>query len=281
MANATVCIGYDFDAVSVWVHGFETRDSPTKLSRGVYGATVAVPRLLDLHDELDVRATFFTPGHTVDSFPEITEEVCQSGHDIQHHGWSHTKPGEYDSKSEEKADIVKGIESIERLTDRRPSGYRSPSWDFSEHTLDILRELEFEWDSSQMAHDFRPYKLHTDRNANPEEAYEFGEETDIVEIPVAWNRDDWPPFQYISGVDSQGGAPDEKQVFDMWREQFDWMYDHVHGGVFPLTFHPQIIGHPPRLRYLEELIRHIQEKPGAEFKTYDEVAQEIEPHSFG
>jgi peptidoglycan/xylan/chitin deacetylase (PgdA/CDA1 family) len=272
MSSPTVCIGFDFDAVSVWLHGFKALDSPTKHSRGEYGAWVAIPRLLDLLDRVGVTATFFTPGHTIESFPEASAEVVDRGHDIEHHGWSHTNPSEFESKEAEKADIERAIESIRDLTGERPQGYRSPAWDFSENTLSILQELDFEWDSSQMGNDFEPYYLRAGGSADPDEPYDPGEETDILEFPVSWNRDDWPPFQYIAGADSQGGAPDEKQVFEMWREQFNWMYDHLDGGVFPLTFHPQVVGQPPRPRYLETLLRHFQEKPDVTFATFDEVA---------
>lgn len=63
-----VCLGFDFDAVSGWIHGYDAVDSPTELSRGEYGARVGVPRILDLLDRLDVTATFFTPGHTIESY---------------------------------------------------------------------------------------------------------------------------------------------------------------------------------------------------------------------
>ncbi|RAW45006.1 polysaccharide deacetylase [Halorubrum sp. 48-1-W] len=280
MGDVTVCLGFDFDAVSVWIHGYGAENSPTKLSRGEYGATVAVPRILDLLDKLDVEATFFTPGHTIDSFPERAGDVHDRGHDVQHHGWSHNHPGSFDSKAAERADIERGIESIRDLTGEKPSGYRSPAWDFSTNTLEILREFDFDWDSSQMGHDFRPYYVREGGSSAPDEPYERGEPTDIVEIPVSWKRDDWPPFQYVSGADSQGGAPDEKQVFDMWKEQFDWTYEHVENGVFPLTFHPQVVGQAPRLRYLESLIRWIQEKPGVEFATIDSVARRFSAGSF-
>lgn len=51
------------------------------------------------------------------------------------------------------------------------------------------------------------------------------------------------------------------------------MYDYVEDGVFSLTFHPQVIGQPPRLRYLKSLVRGMQEKPGVKFATLDSVAQ--------
>lgn len=272
MAKATVCIGFDFDAVSVWLHGFKAYDSPTKHSRGVYGAEVAIPRVLNLLDTFSIEATFFTPGHTIESFPEAAGDVYDRGHTIQHHGWSHTNPSEFDSREAEKADIERGIESIRDLTGSTPDGYRSPAWDFSTNTLSIIRELGFEWDSSQMGNDFEPYYLYGDWSADPDEPYDRGERTDLLEIPVSWNRDDWPPFQFVAGADSQGGAPDEKKVFEMWNAQFEWMYDHIDGGVFPLTFHPQVVAQPPRVRYLEELLSHIREKPDVEFKTYSQVA---------
>ena len=271
MTNATVCLGFDFDAVAVWLHGYDALDSPTKRSRGEYGANVAVPRLLDLLDREGVTATFFTPGHTIESFPDVAGEVSDRGHDIQHHGWSHTNPSAFESKEAERRDIVRGIESVRDLTGERPSGYRSPAWDFSAHTLDLLDELGFAWDSSQMGHDFEPYYLRTGGRVDPEEPYDSGEETEILEFPVSWHRDDWPPFQFVPGVEEGGAAPDEERVFGMWREQFDWMCDHVDGGVFSLTLHPQVVGQPPRPKYLSELLRHMREA-GARFETFDSVA---------
>lgn len=271
---ATVCLGFDFDAVSVWLHAYDAGDSPTKLSRGEYGADVAVPRVLDLLGDVGVEATFFTPGHTVESFPERAGAIHDAGHDIQHHGWSHVHPGRFESREAERADVERAVESIRDLTGEAPTGYRSPAWDFSPNTLGILRELGFEWDSSQMGHDFEPYYLREGREADPDAAYDPGTETDVLEIPVSWHRDDWPPLQYVPGAAAGSDVPDERRVFGAWREQFDWMCDHVEDGVFPLTFHPQVVGRPPRLRYLRSLIDHVREKPGARFATFDAVAGE-------
>jgi peptidoglycan/xylan/chitin deacetylase (PgdA/CDA1 family) len=271
--QATVALGFDFDAVSIWLHSYDFLESPTKHSRGLYGVDVGVPRILDVLDRIDVPATFFTPGHTIDSFPETCGEIYDRGYAIQHHGWKHTNPSTFESKEDEKADVERAYESIRDLTGDTPDGYRSPYWDFSKHTLDILQEIGFNWDSSVMGNDFQTYYLRENWKASYDEPYKRGEKTDILEMPVSWQRDDWPPFQFILGVDSQGGAPDEKQVFDMWSEQFDWMYEHVDNGLFPLTMHPQVTGQPPRTRYLEDLINYMKEKPNVEFKTFNEVAK--------
>ncbi|MFC7203076.1 polysaccharide deacetylase [Haloferax namakaokahaiae] len=272
MTHHSVCLTFDFDGVSSWIHSFESPDSPTKLSRGLFGVDVGAPRVLDLLDQFDVESTWFTPGHTIDSFPERAEEVWTRGHDIQHHGWSHTRPRQYESKAAERADIERGVESIVELTGNRPTGYRSPSWDFSLHTLDILRELGFEWDSSQMATDFVPYYVREGWKAPADGPFERGTETELVEVPVSWHRDDFPAFAF----NRERGYTNERAIFRQWREQFDWMVEHVDGGVFVLTMHPQVIGHGHRLDRLESFIEHVADTPSVEFETVEAVVERFD-----
>ena len=267
-----VCLGFDFDAVSGWIHGYDATDSPTKLSRGEYGARVGVPRILDVLDRLAVTATFFTPGHTIESYPEVSGEIHDRGHSIQHHGWKHTNPREFDSREAERADVERAIESIRDLTGSPPTGYRSPSWDFSPYTLDILRDLGFEWDSSLMGHDFEPYHLRVPTDVDPDEPYSTGPETALLEFPVSWHRDDWPAFQIVPGHSMPATGFDEDAAVDLWERQFDWMRDHVEDGVFSLTFHPQVVAQPPRLESLAALVETMQSYDDVRFETYDAVA---------
>lgn len=273
MSDATVCLTYDFDAVSTWLWSYDSWDMPTRHSRGVFGAEKAAPRLLDLHDKYDIPSTWFIPGHTIDSFEEACGDVWDRGQDIQHHGWSHTGPATYETKEDEQADIERGIESIQDLTGREPTGYRSPAWDFSQHTLDILLDLGFDWDSSKMASDFEPHYVYGNWSAPEDGPYDRGEPTDMVELPVSWQRDDWPPLTFTWARPHRMGYVSEDSIFQRWYDQFDWMYDHKDGGVFILTMHPQVIGQAHRIMRLEKLIQHMQTKDNVEFKTMDEVAQ--------
>jgi peptidoglycan/xylan/chitin deacetylase (PgdA/CDA1 family) len=275
MPRATVALCFDFDAVSTWLHTFGALESPTKHSRGVFGADVGAPRILDVLDRTDVPATWFVPGHTIESFPERVRDVVDDGHDIQCHGWSHTNPSEYGSRARERADLERAIEAIEGLTGDSPSGYRSPYWDFSMHTLGIIQDLGFEWSSSLMGREFEPYFLREGWSAPPDEPYERGRKTDVLEFPVSWYRDDWPAFQFVMGASSDGPRPDDSAFFETWGRQFDWMHENVEGGVFTLTMHPQITGVAPRPDYLEELIRHMKSKPSVEFRTLDSLATEL------
>jgi peptidoglycan/xylan/chitin deacetylase (PgdA/CDA1 family) len=269
-----VCLSYDFDAVSTWLWSYDSWDEPTRHSRGVFGAEVGAPRLLDLHDKHDVPATWFIPGHTIDSFPEISGEVWDRGYDVQHHGWSHTGPATFDSEADERADVERAVDCIYDLTGRKPTGYRSPAWDFSSNTLDILADIGIEWDSSKMASDFQPHWTYGGWSAPEDDKYDRGEPTDIVELPVSWQRDDWPPLTFTWARPHRMGYVSEDSIFRRWYDQFDWMYDNMDNGTFILTMHPQVMGQAHRISRLEEFIQHIKTKPDVEFALMDDVASD-------
>jgi peptidoglycan/xylan/chitin deacetylase (PgdA/CDA1 family) len=60
-------------------------------------------------------------------------------------------------------------------------------------------------------------------------------------------------------------------VFGIWRDEFLGAYEW--GGLFNLTCHPQVIGHPSRLTCLRRLIRFIKSHPGVWWARGREVAE--------
>jgi hypothetical protein len=84
MPKRVLCgYGVDVDAVSNWLN---TKDgSPVDLanvSRGVFGATVGVDRLLGLFEKHDIKASWFVPAHSLESFPAQMEKVVRVGHEL-------------------------------------------------------------------------------------------------------------------------------------------------------------------------------------------------------
>ncbi len=138
-----------------------------------------------------------------------------------------------------------------------PQGYRSPSWELSEHSLDLLTEREFVYDSSLMGDD-APY-LVEDSNGNS-----------IVEIPVHWSLDDHPYFSFNPATSRSSVMASPSQVYDTWQAAFDELYER--GRAFVLTMHPWIIGRAGRLSMLERLIEHIRRQPGVDFARSIDVA---------
>src|SRR5438045_8851275 len=99
-----------------------------------------------------------------------------------------------------------------------------------------------------------------------------GRETDPIEIPASWYLDDLPPMMFIKKSPNSHGFVNPRDIEQMWRDQFDWVYRELDYAVFPITLHPDVSGHPQVLLMLERLIRHFSAFPGVRFATYDQVA---------
>jgi peptidoglycan/xylan/chitin deacetylase (PgdA/CDA1 family) len=271
--QCTVCLSFDFDAIAIWLIRGET--TPTPISRGEFGARQGVPRLLDLLAEHNIPATFFVPGHTCDTFPELVGRIARSGHEVANHGYCHEVPATL-SRDEEAAVLERGSAAIARATGVRPRGYRSPSWDLSPHSLDLLLAAGFKYDSSLMADDFTPYLCRKGDEGDTSGPYRFGTPVDLVELPVSWLLDDYPHFEWIAR--RGGGLAPASQVEEIWREEFEFMYEKVPGGIFTLTMHPQVIGRGHRIRMLDRLIRHMKGRAGVRFTTMEEAAEATRPN---
>jgi peptidoglycan/xylan/chitin deacetylase (PgdA/CDA1 family) len=267
----TVCLTFDFDAVAIWVSTFkQTTASP--VSRGEFGPRVGLPRILDLLKRKKVRATFFVPGHTAVSFPEEVLHIRDAGHEIGSHGYCHESPVTL-SLSEEAENLTRSIAKLQSIlgADFRPLGYRSPAWDLSENSIAILESQGFVYDSSLMADDFRPYRPRRGDRLDVEQ-FVRGEDTSLVEFPVAWELDDYPYFHWASKPLNPAMHGTE-EVLSMWRNEFDYCHQHVPEGVFTLTNHPEIIGRGPRILMLEQLIEHMLDAKGVHVCTLSEAAQ--------
>jgi peptidoglycan/xylan/chitin deacetylase (PgdA/CDA1 family) len=267
----SVCLTLDFDSFSCWIHAFGL-NTPTHMSKGEFGARVGVPRILKLLAKYGIKATFYVPGHTVDSWPKVVEEIAAAGHEIGHHGYAHESPVSL-SRDQEKRNLERGMASIRRVLGKEPVGYRSPSWDLSAHSLELFKEFGFEYDSSLMGHDFELYWCRIGDVPHADKGYEFGRETEIVEVPVSWSLDDFPQFEFLYlNQTVLPGLSAPSKVLESWSADFDYMYRNVENGVFTLTCHPQFIARGGgRLMMLEKLIHHIRGYAGVEFKRVQDV----------
>jgi len=260
-ARIAVALSFDFDNETPSLRDNQT--SPSLMSNGQYGARAGLPRVLSLLDDYDVPASFFIPAVSALLYPEEVKRIVEAGHEIGVHGWIHERNSGLE-KRDEKALLEKAIETLTKLTGKKPSGIRTPSWDYSPHTLEIIEELGLLYDSSLMADD-SPYELVVS-----------GRPTGIVELPVEWILDDAPYFNMSRfGNLRPHTTPDE--VFTIWRAEFDRAYEE--GGMFLLTNHPHIIGHRSRIEMLERLVQHIRRHPGVWFATHEQIARYVKEAS--
>jgi len=270
MADETryVCLTLDFDAMSLQLGSLGTTNMGI-LSRGEMGP-VGAERLLKVAKKHDVPLTFAVPGFTAYCYPDLIKRIDAEGHEIVHHGWVHENPCKF-SREDEKANLERGFRAIEFATGKRPQGYRSPAWDLSENSIDLLFEMGLEYDSSCMGCDFYPYYLRKGDKPSFTEPYIFGELCDLVELPVSWALDDFPPFEYYLGVNT--GLMSPVTVREYWQRDFDYVVAECPGGIFNLTCHPQVIGRGGRLTMYEEFIQYMKGVPNVRFVTLGEYAK--------
>ena len=279
-----VAYGIDVDAVAGWLGSYGGEDSPDDISRGMFAGEVGVPRLLNLFDKYGLKTSWFVPGHSIETFPEQIAKVVEAGHEIGAHGYSHANPIAMTPRQEEDV-LLKCIDLIENLAGRRPTGYVAPWWEFSNVTNELLLKQGFKYDHSLMHNDFHPYYVRVGDSwtkidySRP--AAEWmkplvrGEETDLIEIPANWYLDDLPPMMFIKKSPNSHGFVNPRDIEQMWRDQFDWVYRECDYAVFTMTIHPDVSGRPQVLLMHERMIEYINGHDGVSWMTFEEIADDF------
>ncbi len=254
-AKFAVALSFDADHETIELrHG---GNSYGRMSQGQYGARVGSPRILRLLERQGVRATFFMPAVAALITPEEPRMVVDGGHEIAIHSWIHEFNTQLDHATERDL-AFRACDVLEKLIGSRPVGVRTASWDFSQWTLKVIRELGLLYDSSLMADD-DCYELLDD-----------GEPTGIVELPVEWIRDDAVYFNMdrMQSLRPYGGP---EMVLDIFRREMDAAAEE--GGLFQLTMHPHHSGHRSRIWILDAIIEAAKAKGKVWFATHAEIAR--------
>jgi peptidoglycan/xylan/chitin deacetylase (PgdA/CDA1 family) len=274
-----VCLTFDFDAFSNrFTPGVPTGPGP--LSRGEFSAT-AVPRILKLLERESIVSTWFVPGHTADTFPDLCRQIADAGHELALHGYLHESVSML-TPEQERDVLMRARDALHRITGSYPVGNRTPGWDFTTVTVDLLLAAGVEYDSSLMARDFQPYFARTKDNPVTDGPYEFGPQTTLVELGVDWSLCDFPHFEFLfaAGVLVQGLRRVD-DVIQNWIDEVRYMVRDVHDGVCTITLHPEVIGRGHRMLGLERFIAETRAL-GISFARQDDIARQVHAgHTFG
>ena len=117
-----------------------------------------------------------------------------------------------------------------------PKGYRAPVYNLTQEVIDLLIEYDFDYDSSMMADDI-PYVIKTS-------------EGELIEMPVHWGTDDWPPFAHYDEIGYMMPVRSPSAGLAGFWEEFDAQYEA--GGFFMLIVHPFLTGRLARWRMVEQ-----------------------------
>ena len=259
--GARVAVGLSFDVDNATATLSTGNLDYEILSRGEYGAVDGLPRILRILDRQQVPSSFFIPAASAVLHPQVITDIqnATQKHEIGVHGWIHERLPLLNNEQEEQRLLNQSIETLTKMTGKKPIGYRAPSWKFSKWTMAQVKAAGFLYDSSLMASD---------------DAYELlldGKPTGIIELPIERILDDAPYF----GGNADGSNPSVSAVYEVFQSEFDVAYEE--GGLYLLTMHPHMMGHRSRAALLERLIQYMKKKGGVWFATHEQIALHVKP----
>ena len=258
-ARCAVAITFDVDSDStLHLKHRQRADTLVAAQSWMRYDEVAVPRIVEMFKRFGLKQTFFFPAWCMEKYPQNVEVILEEGHEIAHHGYLHENPNDL-SGEEELYWLHRGIEVIERMTGKRPRGWRAPSFNFSKHSADFLAQEGFLYDASLMGDDV-PYLLDTKAGQ-------------VIELPSQWPMDDWPHYTHSREMDYMMPIKSPDEAMNVYMSEFEAMWDH--GGLLVAVWHPFVSGRLARCARVAKMIEEMLNKGGVWFATLEEIALHV------
>lgn len=200
-----------------------------------YGSRVGIWRLLDAMDEHRIVPTIFASALALERNPQVTEAIVRRGCDVVGHGYRWI-PHSGMTREQERDNIVDCVESLHRLTGKRPQGWftRPPN---TANTRSLLVEAGLTYDTGSVSDDL-PYYDHVD-----------GRPLLVVPYSLDVNDTKFYKGQFFSADDFA------RYVVDC----FDVLLDESvrRPRMMSIGLHPRIIGRPARFAGLLRVLDRI------------------------
>lgn len=261
-AKVAVAITFDMDADSL-VHIEHPQDSITRISTMSmlkYGPEVGVPRILEGYRRHGLKQTFFVPAWCIEHYPQAVDAMVKDGHEVGFHGYIHEAPNAL-PRAEEQYWMQRSIAIIEKHTGKRPRGNRSPLYNYSINTTDLLVEEGFLYDSSLMGDDV-PYILDNGKG-------------EIVELPSSWALDDWPPYVHSIDLNYMFQIMSPDRAMETFMAEFEAMRT-AGGGLWIGVWHPFVSGRLSRWLRIEKMIEYMLNTGDVWFARLEDIAGHIQ-----
>lgn len=259
-----ILMAFDVDAECLWTQrGDGNRDHITNISRGTYGPKTGLPRILKMLDAHNIKATFYVPGWTAEQHPQIIKELADRGHEIGFHGYEHEEKGA-NSREEEEAIMDRAEKCLRDIAGVQPVGHRGPGGVMYDYSVEMFYKRGYIYSSNHRDVD-GPFFHRIN-----------GKEIPFLEFPKDSLYDDGFYMCTLSEP-MRESMKSPREAIKMMKAEFDGLAEEG-GRMITFVFHPQLSGHPGRLRALSEFIGYMKAH-GACFMRSDEAARYlIEQH---
>ena len=213
-----------------------------------YGNRVGFWRLLKVFDELKIPGVLAINGSALSAYPAIAEAALERKWEFMGHGFTQRNMQKVEN---EREDIRKTADAIEKFTGKRPRGWLGPglteTWETPDHLVEEGYDYVCDW-----VLDDQPVWLKT--RTRP-----------IVNVPYTQECND------VAMMLIQHHKASE--YYERAIDQFDQIYEDAEGSarIMAVVQHPYIVGAPHRLKYVRKFFEQIRSKPGVLFWTGEQI----------
>ncbi len=137
------------DVDDVWVY-YESIGRSMPPDAPPLAFTQGIPRLLDLFDRFDARATFFVCGRDLPRQTTVVREVIARGHEVANHSAEHRNGYARLSYAALREDVMAAHAKIADAIGQAPVGFKAPGFSYNPHLPQVLVELGYLYDSSRL-----------------------------------------------------------------------------------------------------------------------------------
>ena len=219
-------------------------------SRREFGNRVGIFRVLDILERHGIRATVCANAMAAERYPYIVERCMRAGHHFAAHGWSINRMISSQMSEAQEIDYIGDcLDTLERATGERPTGWAGHDYGESERTPQLLAaagvEHVIDWPN-----DVVPYLMQTS--------------PPLLSVP---NQSEWDDAQLfaVRKVDSWRYPEIVSSAFDALHEEG--------GRLFGFGLHPWVFGQAHRIRYLEEAVQHFAGRADCWYASSNEIAK--------
>ncbi|MGA5464747.1 polysaccharide deacetylase family protein [Mycobacterium sp. NPDC050041] len=242
---------FEVDRPSTSIHPDTAALTPDPLNYGWrdYGLRVGIWRLIDIFDRHGIRPSVLLNSDVAQRYPQVIRAGLDRGWAWLAHGRNNSTL-QTDLGDDERDYLLDVLDTIEKATGRRPSGWLGPALTETFRTPELLAELGVRY-TLDWTNDDQPYPLRI---------------PGLHSVPYSVELNDIPLFV--------GKSLPGAQFVQIVRDQLEQLHaDAEHSGrVMALALHPFVTGQPFRARYLDEALRHVVNHPDVWVTTSDEIS---------
>lgn len=216
-----------------------------------YGWTEAIPRLLDLWDEYEIKVTMFPVGKAIERNVELTKEVVRRGHECAAHGWEWV-PQYAMSEEEENEFIRKSVEIVTRVAGKPPRGWNCWGLRGSRKTLELLQSHGLDYHIDDVSRDEPFVRL---VNGEP-----------FATVPYTLHNNDLLCYEAL-GFSTNA-------YLQQLKDEFDWLYKEAGARrrMMPIACHDRVLGRPARTKAFKAFVEYALGHEGVVFMPRGEIA---------